>query len=47
MDVRIQEMGRIVEEGCGVILTRDQQSKIATKRAELQGMQQRERRVET
>jgi len=36
-DTKPEEMGRIIEEGCGVILTRDQQSKIAAKRAELQG----------
>ena len=36
-DTKPEEMGRIIEEGCGVILTRDQQGKIATKRAELQG----------
>lgn len=36
-DTKPEEMGRIIEEGCGVVLTRDQQSKIATKRAELQG----------
>ena len=36
-DTKPEDMGRIIEEGCGVILTRDQQGKIATKRAELQG----------
>ena len=36
-DTKPEDMGRIIEEGCGVVLTRDQQSKIATKRAELQG----------
>lgn len=36
-DTKPEEMGRIIEEGCGVVLTRDQQSNIAKKRAELQG----------
>mmetsp|Transcript_103480 Transcript_103480/g.166833 ORF Transcript_103480/g.166833 Transcript_103480/m.166833 type:complete len:289 (+) Transcript_103480:918-1784(+) len=36
-DTKPEDMGRIIEEACGVILTRDQQKNIATKRAEIQG----------
>ena len=35
-DTKPEDMGRIIEEACGVILTRDQQKNIATKRAEIQ-----------
>lgn len=36
-DTKPELIGQIVEEGCGVVLTREQQSKVAAKRAELQG----------
>ncbi len=36
-DMKPEEVGRIVEDGCGVTLTRDQQQKIAQMRAELTG----------
>jgi hypothetical protein len=36
-DTKPETVGRVIEEGCGLVLTREQQGKIATKRAEMQG----------
>eukprot|EP00284_Hemiselmis_tepida_P015032 CAMPEP_0174926720 /NCGR_PEP_ID=MMETSP1355-20121228/13965_1 /TAXON_ID=464990 /ORGANISM="Hemiselmis tepida, Strain CCMP443" /LENGTH=333 /DNA_ID=CAMNT_0016172777 /DNA_START=46 /DNA_END=1044 /DNA_ORIENTATION=+ len=36
-DMKPEDMGKVVEEGCGITLTRDQTSKIATRRAEMAG----------
>mmetsp|Transcript_18547 Transcript_18547/g.45540 ORF Transcript_18547/g.45540 Transcript_18547/m.45540 type:complete len:254 (-) Transcript_18547:229-990(-) len=36
-DMKPEECGKIVEDGCGVTLTRDQQGKIAQRRADLAG----------
>eukprot|EP00961_Rhodomonas_salina_P037517 504203-Rhodomonas_salina.1 len=34
-ELKSEDAGRIIEEGCGVVLTRDQVAKISAKRAEL------------